>query len=129
MNMGEGPAGRERDEPTELPAQDVVGRPRLFQHIWLLIAVVPLTAAAVPAGHGLSGRPWAAFSQGLFLTGSIALTTAVAMITWWIGVRRQRPVEIFRLLIGVAVLCWGLGQFGIALDAVDKSVQYPRSAT
>ena len=122
MSMGEGPVGRRRAVPTDHPPGVDAGGTWLFQ---LLAVVAPVVAAAIPAWYGLTDRPWPAFSIGLVLTGVIATTTAIIMITWWIAVRRSGPVEVFRLVIGVAVLCWGIGQVVTAFDAAGGTVHYP----
>jgi diguanylate cyclase (GGDEF)-like protein len=86
---------------------------------------IPVVAAAVPAWYGLSDQPRQAFSTGLLLAGLLALITALAIIIWWVTARRYRQLEVFRLLIGVAILCWGAGQVVSALQAADGIIGYP----
>jgi diguanylate cyclase len=91
----------------------------------VLLGLVVVVAALVPARYGLTGRTWTAFRDGLFLSGALALITGLALLTWWLMVRRRRPVEFSRLLMSLAVLCWGSGQLVLAFDALDHVVAYP----
>jgi diguanylate cyclase (GGDEF)-like protein len=126
LSMGEGPIHRGQAARARRhdPAQRSVTSPtaRLLVLLGLLASVV---AAAVPAWLGLSDRPWPAFSTGLVLTGISAVGTGLVMIGWWIVRRRTVAVEVFRLLFGLAVLCWGSGQLVSAVDATDGVVNYP----
>jgi diguanylate cyclase (GGDEF)-like protein len=122
MNMGERSAGRRPAAPTDRPDRVDAGRTWVFR---CLAVAAPVVAAAVPARYGLTGRPWEAFCTGLALSGVIATTTAVLLITWWIAVRRSHPVEVFRLLMAVAVLFWGVGQAVTAFEAAGGAVGYP----
>ncbi|HST85047.1 MAG TPA: bifunctional diguanylate cyclase/phosphodiesterase [Kineosporiaceae bacterium] len=80
-----------------------------------------MLAAAVPAWYGLSDRPWQAFSTGLFLSGIVAVITALILIVWWFKVRRYRNSEPFRLVIAVAMLCWGAGQVVADLSVITST--------
>lgn len=119
--MGDRPNGRRHaDSVTQRRASG--SRARV---LGLLGFLAPVSAAAVPAWFGLTDRPWQAFSTGLLLTGVSAVITALAMIVWWIRVRRDQPPEIFRLLISLAIFCWGVGQVWSAFDAADGAIGYP----
>lgn len=84
-----------------------------------------IVAALVPARFGLTDRPWTAFNDGVFLAGAIAVITGLAVLGWWLVVRRRRPMEIFRVLLALGVLCWGVGELFVAFDALDHTVAYP----
>jgi diguanylate cyclase (GGDEF)-like protein len=81
----------------------------------------PVVAAAVPAWYGLNDRPWQAFSTGLLLSGLVAVITALILIVWWIRVRRYQKTEPFRLVIAVAMLCWGVGQVVVDLRLITST--------
>jgi len=120
--MGDGRNARRRDLPAQQQSRAGSHRTRLLV---LLGCLISLAAALVPAWYGLNDRPWRAFASGLLLTGLLALASALGMIGWWLRARRRGPVEVFRLLIALAVLCWGAGQLWSAVDAADGFVGYP----
>jgi diguanylate cyclase len=120
--VGYGAHGRRRIEP-EPPAGSPGSSSWLLPG--LLLGALVVVAALIPARYGLTGRPWTAFRDGLFLSGGLAVTTGLVLLIWWLMVRRRRSVEISRLLLSLAVLCWGTGQLCLAFDSVDHVVAYP----
>jgi diguanylate cyclase (GGDEF)-like protein len=91
----------------------------------MLSCAVVLAGALVPTAFGVTGQAWSGFKYGLLASGLLAAGSGLSVLLWWVLARRRRPVEIFRLFLGLGVLCWGTGQVCLAFDSFDHVVGYP----
>jgi diguanylate cyclase len=121
-NMGEGARGLRRAEP----APGNQPRPAARRHLpAALVVLVAAVAGIVPAAYGLAGRPWQAFNAGLLLSGVLAMASGLVVFALWLINRQNRTSGLFRPLMSLAVLCWGIGQLILAVDSLDHVISYP----